>query len=391
MKKIVWLIVLLFPWIMTVAQDKEKVDFLFAGDIMTHGDQLRSAYYPEDSSWNFEIWFEDIDHLLQAADFTIGNLETPLGIKPFKGYPSFGAPVKLAEDLKNAGFNVLVTANNHAFDRGKAGLVSTLDVLDSLNIQHTGTWNSDKERRQLTPLILEKDGMRIAVLNYSYGSNAWPVPGMMGWISEIRMKEEIQVAQAQNPDKILVFMHWGNEYQSFPSQKQKALKAKLSDWGADYIIGSHPHVLQPMEWHQESTGESFVAWSLGNLISNMYFKRTDGGALLHMQLQKENGEVSISKAGYILLYVYKYRDENNHIQYRLRPIHEYSGHPECFADDAYEKMLKYKSLADPVMKYNINVPAWEDEIYTSYEEKTEYIPKLSFPVMPVKYRLQSGK
>src|SRR6056297_3666238 len=292
MKKIVWLTGLLLAGIMTAAQDDGRVDLLFAGDIMTHGDQLRSAYYPEDSSWNFKVWFEDIDHLLKAADFTIGNLETPLGVKPFKGYPSFGAPKKLGLDLKQAGFNVLVTANNHAFDRGKAGCISTLDMLDSLQVLCTGTWRSDEERRQTTPLMLEKDGIRIAVLNYSYGSNAWPVPGMMGWINEVRMKEEIEAAKGKNPDKVLVFMHWGNEYQSFPSSKQKNLKTKLTDWGADYIIGAHPHVLQPMEWEQDSKDERFVAWSLGNLISNMYFKRTDGGALLHLQLRRENGEVS---------------------------------------------------------------------------------------------------
>jgi len=391
MKKIVWLTGLLLAGIMTAAQDDGRVDLLFAGDIMTHGDQLRSAYYPEDSSWNFKVWFEDIDHLLKAADFTIGNLETPLGVKPFKGYPSFGAPKKLGLDLKQAGFNVLVTANNHAFDRGKAGCISTLDMLDSLQVLCTGTWRSDEERRQTTPLMLEKDGIRIAVLNYSYGSNAWPSPGMMGWINEVRMKEEIETAKGKNPDKVLVFMHWGNEYQSFPSSKQKNLKTKLTDWGADYIIGAHPHVLQPMEWEQDSKDERFVAWSLGNLISNMYFKRTDGGALLHLQLRRENGEVSISKASYILVYVYKYRDESSHIQYRLRAIHEYKGHPECFKDNSYEKMLKYKSLADPVMQHNVNVPAWENETYTEYDKNKTRIPELDFPFMPVKYRLQSGK
>lgn len=349
---------LLLLTLFALSVQAQKLDLLFAGDVMAHDDQLASAWYAEDSTWNFEIWFSEIEHIFKSADYCIGNLEVPLGVKPYKGYPSFGSPAEFAIDLKACGFNVLLTSNNHASDRKERGIIRTVEILDSLDIPHTGTWKSKEDREEETPLILEKNGFRIAVLNYTYGTNGSPYPKLISHMIESYMKADIKKAKELNPDKIIVCMHWGTEYQSYPTDAQKSLADKMYEWGADYIIGSHPHVIQPMEWTQTDDGERFVAWSLGNLISNMYFKRTDGGALLHLQLEKEGDDVVISEAGYILVYVYKFLDENEHIQYRLLPMHEYLEMPEYFKDDSYEKMLKYRSLAMPVMKHNINVPEW---------------------------------
>ncbi len=341
-----------------LSQEKQRLNLVFGGDIMVHDDQLKSAWYKEDSSWNFRLWFDEIDHLFQAADLCIANLEVPMGVKPFRGYPSFGSPAALATDLKDAGFNVLMTSNNHSSDRQKAGIISTREILDSLEIINTGVWKSKTQREELTPLIIEENGFRLAFLNYTYGTNAAPFPELISHSIESEIKQDIELAKSKNIDKIFVFMHWGLEYQSFPSASQKKLAEMMFDWGADYIIGSHPHVIQPIEWTKQDDNERFIAWSLGNVISNMYFKRTDGGALLQMQLEKSNGEVKIASASYLLMYVYKYLDENQQIQYRLLPIHEYIGQEHFFKDDSYDKMLKYKSLADPVMKHNVNVPAW---------------------------------
>ncbi len=333
-----------------------SLTLLFTGDIMVHDDQLKSAWYPDDSAWNFHVWFEDVQDILQSADFCIGNLEQPLGVKPYKGYPSFGSPGVLAEDLKKAGFNVLLTANNHAFDRRSKGLKKTIEILDSLKIQHTGTFISQETRQKKIPLILEKNGFKLALLNYTYGSNYNADNTMLSVMQEDVVRKEFESAKKCNPDKIIAVMHWGNEYKSFPNAVQKQWKDSLLHWGADYIIGAHPHVLQPMEWHNSEDNETFVAWSLGNFISNMYFKRTDGGALLHLILSRENGEVHISDAAYDLVYVYKYRDDNQHIQYRLRPVQRFMDKRNAFKADAYDKMIKYKTLADTVMKHNTNVP-----------------------------------
>lgn len=345
-----------------ISVSAQKLDLLFAGDIMAHDDQLASAYYPEDSSWNFRVWFDEIDHIFKSADFCIGNLEVPIGVKPYKGYPSFGSPIKFAVDLQNAGFNVLLTSNNHASDRRKKGIIRTVEVLDSIGILHTGTWKSKQERIDNTPLIIEKNGIKLALLNYTYGTNNSPYPKLISHQMESYIKADIEKAKSMNPDKVVVCMHWGKEYKDFPGKSQKALAEKMYQWGADYIIGGHPHVIQPMEWYKEQQKERFVAWSLGNLISNMYFKRTDGGAMLYLQLEKINDEVKIVAANYLLVYVYKYLDNNNHIQYRLLPMHEYVNHPNYFKDDSYEKMIKYRNLALPVMEHNVNVSEWSGEI-----------------------------
>ncbi|MEA1874802.1 MAG: CapA family protein [Bacteroidota bacterium] len=353
------LILLFTLYVLTgYAQEKQRINLVFGGDIMVHDDQLKSGWYDEDSAWNFRVWFDEIDHLFKAADLCIANLEVPLGVQPFRGYPSFGAPAALASDLQDVGFNVLMTANNHASDRGKAGIISTREILDSLEILNTGVWKSKAQREDLTPLIIEKKGFRLAFLNYTYGTNAAPFLDLISHRIENEIKQDIEFAKSKNPDKIFVFMHWGRESKSFPSESQKKLAEMMFEWGADYIIGAHPHVIQPIEWTKEDENERFIAWSLGNVISNMYYKRTDGGALLQMQLEKEGEDVKIASASYLLMYVYKYLDENEHIQYRLLPMHEYIEQQYFFKADSYEKMLKYKSLVDPVMEHNINVPVW---------------------------------
>lgn len=361
MKRIALASILLFLITFSFAQEDEgRVDLLFAGDIMTHDDQLASARIGDDK-WDFNSWFLDIEHILKSADYCIGNLEVPLGVEPFKGYPSFGAPAIFARHLKKAGFNVLLTANNHTFDRRKKGALNTIKVLDSLEIMNLGTYRNKSDREEKLPLIIEHEGIKIALLNYTYGSNALVDYDMISILNKNQIRKDIEKAKQHNPDKIIVLPHWGTEYKSFPSSNQKEYEKVMYSAGADVVIGAHPHVLQPMIWKKNGEKEKFTAYSLGNLISNMYFKRTDGGALLHIQLRKDaGGQVFIDKASYILLYNYKYRDENGHIHYRLRPIHEYKDHPEMFKDDSYKKMLKYKSLADPVMKYNKNVPAWAE-------------------------------
>ncbi|MEA3447627.1 MAG: CapA family protein [Bacteroidota bacterium] len=355
MKAIITFILFMLCFSAFGQKNDSSLNLIFTGDIMVHGDQLKSAWYADDTAWNFRVWFEDVEGILQDADFCIGNLEQPLGVKPFKGYPSFGSPVKLAVDLKNAGFDVLLTANNHAFDRRKKGVIKTIDVLDSLGIHHTGTFKSQKDRTFKVPLVLEKNGIRLAVLNYAYGSNYNADETMLSVMKTDFVKKEVEAAKILHPDKIVAVMHWGNEYKSFPNDVQKQWKDSLLLWGVDYIIGAHPHVLQPMKWDNSAENESFVAWSLGNFISNMYFKRTDGGALLHLTLSRQNGEVSISDAAYDLMYVYKYRDDNQHIQYRLRPVQMFMDKRDAFKADSYDKMIKYKSFADTVMKHNINV------------------------------------
>ena len=143
------------------------------GDVMGHDTQIRSAYRSATNTFDYTPVFKYLQPSLGASDFTIANLEVTLGVKPYKGYPQFSSPAALAAGLKNAGVDILVTANNHSCDRRKTGIIRTLDILDSLEIPHTGTFRTEEEKAKQQPLILEQNNMRLALLNYTYGTNGY--------------------------------------------------------------------------------------------------------------------------------------------------------------------------------------------------------------------------
>ena len=151
--------------------------------------------------------------------------------------------------IHNAGFNVLITANNHSLDRGRKGLERTIQLIDSLKIPHAGTYLNAEERENKYPLLLEKKGFRIAILNYTYGTNGIPVtpPNIVNYTDTTIISKDIEASKTMNPDAIIACMHWGIEYQSLPDKEQKFLTDWLLRKGVNHIIGSHPHVVQPIE------------------------------------------------------------------------------------------------------------------------------------------------
>jgi poly-gamma-glutamate synthesis protein (capsule biosynthesis protein) len=225
--------------------------------------------------------------------------------------------------LKDIGFDVLVTANNHCVDRGKKGLERTITMLDSFKIAHTGTFKDSISRANDTPLIVEKNGFRLAILNYTYGTNGLPVarPNIVNHLDTAVMRKDLLKTKDARPDVIIVFTHWGEEYQSLPSKLQKDLTEFCFRNGAQLVIGAHPHVLQPMEWRKDKN--QFVAYSLGNYVSGQRKRYTDGGAMAYLELKKikyqaDSAEVSIDSAGYYLGWVYRTVDANK--DYYLIPV-----------------------------------------------------------------------
>ena len=201
----------------------------------------------------------------------LGNLEATLSGKPYQGYPTFSAPDEYLQAIKDAGFDVLLTANNHCLDRGKTGLERTITQIESFSIPYAGTYRNAIERKQLYPLFIRKKGFCIAILNYTYGTNGIKVsaPNIVNCIDKKTILKDIHSAQAVRPDAIIACMHWGEEYQSLPNREQ----CELADWllkqGVTHIIGSHPHVIQPMELRTNGNQQHAIVYSLGNFISNM--------------------------------------------------------------------------------------------------------------------------
>jgi poly-gamma-glutamate synthesis protein (capsule biosynthesis protein) len=297
------------------AQDTTRLSLLFVGDIMQHDSNLAAAYNPATGKYDYSACFEYVAPMIKSADLAIGNLELTLAGKPYKGYPQFSAPNELAYELKRVGFDVLVTANNHSVDRGKKGIERTIDVLDTLSMIHTGTFKDSIARANTYPLLMVKNGFRLSLLNYTYGTNGIPIPrpSIVNLIDTIQIKKDIVKAKDQHSDAIIVFFHWGDEYQSLPNKEQKRLTNLCFREGVKLVIGSHPHVLQPMEWRKDT--DQFVVYSLGNFISGQRPRYRDGGAMLWIDLQKVIQDsvslTSIHKANYELAWVQKSNDARN--------------------------------------------------------------------------------
>lgn len=270
----------------------DTLRLLFVGDLMQHQGQIDAARTAR--GYDYSACFAYVKEVISQADFAVANLEVTLGGKPYRGYPAFSAPDEYLTAIHNAGFNVLLTANNHCLDRGRKGLERTLRLIDSLHIPAAGTYTDIEDRRTRYPLLLEKKGFRIALLNYTYGTNGIPVPSpaVVNLIDTTVIAQDIEKARQLHPDVLLACMHWGVEYQSLPGKEQQKLAQWLFAKRVDHIIGAHPHVVQPIEVHTDSLTRQkrLVAYSLGNFISNMSARRTDGGLMLQMEFVKNEAE-----------------------------------------------------------------------------------------------------
>ena len=359
MKQLFIIICIAFVSITSYAQN--SMQLLFIGDVMGHDGQIASAYNEETKKYEFDSCYVYISDILKAHDFAIANLEVTLNCAPYTGYPAFSSPSSLAGALVHNGVNCYVTANNHTADRGKRGVTKTIKALDSIGVMHTGTFASQKERDKKYPLILEKHGIKIALLNYTYGLNGNPIPEgtIINIIDSIQIKKDIQRAKSVGVDKIIVFVHWGLEYELEPNTEQIKLANYMKQVGADIIIGSHPHVVQRSEFNK--TEQQFVVYSLGNFISNQRTQPRDGGNMIHIELQKNNDTVSITQAGYILTWVYT-PTINNKKKFYVLPVSEYENKPEFFDNaHSFETMQSCVKTMRSVLRENINTP---EIIYT---------------------------
>lgn len=283
------------------------------GDIMCHNTQFKDAY--SNGSYDFSYVFSDIASFIKDADISIGNLETTFAgnQKQYQGYPNFNTPESLAFNLSELEIDVLTTSNNHSLDTGYSGLESTLNFLDEANISHVGTSRSIEEQNSI--LIKEVNGLKIAFLSYTYGTNGIPIPKGKEYCINLINKEfilsQLENAKLQNPDLICVSMHWGNEYELTANESQIELTDFLFENGADIILGGHPHVLQPLECRiielpDGSTKNGFVIYSLGNFMSGQTIENTRTSIILNLKLTKhgDTNKFTIDEVIYTPIYTY---------------------------------------------------------------------------------------
>lgn len=335
MKKVLLFFALLFVLSQLFAQDKLKM--IFVGDIMGHGPQIESAAIETNKLYDYSPCFRFIAPLLEQNDLAIGNLELTLpGKPPYTGYPTFKSPDELPLALRAAGFDLLVTANNHSNDGGLIGVQNTIKTLEKNGFYQTGTFIDSSHRAALYPLIVYKGNFKLAFLNYTYGTNGIPnhKPSVVNLIDEKAIKADIDAAKAHKPDAIITVVHWGDEYQLAENERQRALAQKMLTWGSTMVIGAHPHVVQPIKNYplQEANGATrngLVVYSMGNFISAQTKTYTDIGLMVEIELEKKNGgqepaigspQTVISKVEYIPVYRYIYRPAAGKPVYMTVPV-----------------------------------------------------------------------
>jgi poly-gamma-glutamate synthesis protein (capsule biosynthesis protein) len=339
-RRLVGALALLLP-LGGAAQD--TLTLVFAGDVMQHQGQLDAARTA--GGYDYSECFAAVEPYIAAADVAVANLETTLAGPPYSGYPQFAAPDALAEALRDAGFDILLTANNHTCDKGRRGIVGTLDALDTLGMAHTGSFRTQAERDSLYPMIFEKKNFRLAVLNYTYGTNGLqvPFPTLVNQIDTVQIAADVVAARSHAPDIIVATMHWGDEYRTEPNVEQQRLADFLVRQGVRLVIGAHPHVMQRMErrYAADRSTHAVVIYSLGNYISNMRAKNTDGGAMAHIRLVKRGAQVDIDECAYQLVWTYKPLDAGRR-RFRLLPVADVEAAPWAFgAPDDFATMAAF--------------------------------------------------
>ena len=290
------------------------ISLAVVGDIMCHDTNYRDAYNSETKTYDFSHVFSNIADKLSSADLTIGNLETTFAgsDRGYSGYPTFNTPDALAANLKNLGFDVLSTANNHSLDKGFSGLTRTIEVLDENGISHMGTYTSEESRNEI--LVKDVNGIKIAFLAYTYGTNGIPVPSgkdfCVNLINKDQIKSDLEKAKSLDVDLISVNMHWGNEYRLKSTTEQEELADFLFENGVDIILGSHPHVLEPMErrtitLEDGTEKDGFLIYSLGNFVSGQTKQYTNHSIILNLKITKhgDDGKITIDDVTYTPIYV----------------------------------------------------------------------------------------
>lgn len=287
--RITRLIFLLLLPISMCGQQPKSLSLFFVGDLMQHQAQIDAARRA-DGAYDYDHCFSLVKDDIARADLAIGNLEVTLGGEPYRGYPQFSAPDEYLEALKEAGFDILATANNHSLDRHRRGLERTLTLIDSAGLHAVGTYHDAADRARRYPLVVEKNGLRIALLCATYGTNgiATTPPNIVNSLDRAELAADIHHARSLRPDAIIAIVHWGNEYQQQPNSEQRDLARWLIGQGVDHIIGSHPHVIQPIELipHADYPTQHAVVYSLGNYVSNMSIAHTTVGLAVELTIEK---------------------------------------------------------------------------------------------------------
>jgi poly-gamma-glutamate capsule biosynthesis protein CapA/YwtB (metallophosphatase superfamily) len=308
-------------------QPTKVVHLAAVGDIMMHSPQIRAGQLTK-GGYDFRPFFKEIKPYIDSTDLAIGNLETTLAGKshPYSGYPRFNAPDEIVDALTYAGIDLVSTSNNHSLDTGEKGVIRTYQTVQAKGVQPVGTAPSSTQRHAT---LVEKNGIQFAFLAYTQHTNGLPVPTNKPYLVNVihpqQIAQDLQTVRQQGVDFICVSLHFGEEYQQEPNEFQRKIVRQVLEDGADVILGSHPHVLQPIEKVLVAGKEKWILYSLGNFISNQHDPYTDEGAIVYFDVVKdpEKKQTYLKEVTFLPTYVHKYH-ANGKSQYVVIPMEKKS-------------------------------------------------------------------
>ncbi|MGM9736499.1 MAG: CapA family protein [Candidatus Cryptobacteroides sp.] len=318
---------------------RDTLTIVTVGDIMMHTMQLQKALQ-EDGSYDFSSCFKLVKNRIESADIAIGNMEFTLAGEPYTGYPSFSAPDCFAEYVADCGFDVFLCANNHIFDKGVGGAERTLAVYRGMaqerGTRFTGIAGSGEECKEINPMMLVCKGIRVALVNFTYGTNSggWAGYPKVNRLSDKDLLKET-LRKAEKADITIMMPHWGEEYALTHSARQRSEAEWMIEHGADIILGSHPHVVQD----RESIDGVPVAYSLGNMISNMSAANTQLELMATVRIVRyDNGDIRMLAPEYTWLWCS--RPGGFCDGYCIIPVEEFIGTREQWLGPwEYDKMM----------------------------------------------------
>ena len=326
------------------------------GDLMMHKKQLEIAKQ-KDGSYDFHPQYEMIAGALGDADYTIANLETTVGKyknMAYSGFPMFNAPESYLDAVKDAGVDFLTLANNHMLDRYFDGMTHTVELVDQWGFDHGGAYRTPEE--QDAPVVVDVNGIRIGMLCYTQMTNGMERycktdPKVFGidYLDSKTFASDVQKLRDAGAEVVIAMPHWGQEYKRKPEANTVALAKKLVAAGVDVVLGSHPHMVQPVEYvtvetEDGQTRTGLVAYSLGNFISNMVVQYTDSGIILDFTIrEKQEGGFEIVDVGVVPVFCWR---RGNMIQ-ALSSLQYYDEKPEGMDSSRYNRMrASYRELRD---------------------------------------------
>lgn len=309
------------------------------GDVMSHMPVTRDAWDASAERYDYTPLLAGAAPYVAEADYAVANLETTLAAGDYSGFPNFRSPDGLAESLRDLGFDLLLTANNHCYDSGFAGVCRTLDVLDQLGLAHVGTSRTAEEAAS-NIVLADVGGISVAFLGYTYSTNGIPLKKDAPWSvnlfntdymstvstpDEARLERDLAQAESMGADLTAVMIHWGVEYQTHQNAYQERIADFLIAHGADLVLGGHSHVPQPMELRQVETesGErrqGLVLYSLGNFLSSQKDPYTDVTAVVEILLKKDRDGAAVADWGYVPLW--RQRKSQSPGKFRLLDVHQ---------------------------------------------------------------------